>query len=60
MSDKSLNPCTICGRIPVIERWNSGGLMYMIKCNNPDCPIPSCGYPTGHKLGEVKEEWNRR
>ena len=55
-----LKPCPFCGGNPVIEHWSSGGLMYMVKCNNPDCQIPSCGYPKGHNLNEVKEEWNRR
>lgn len=32
----------------------------MIKCNNPDCPVPDTGYPTGRKLNEVREEWDRR
>lgn len=60
MNEPELNPCPICGRRPIIERWNSNGLMYMVKCNNPDCPISSYSYPTGRNLEEVKEEWNRR
>lgn len=32
----------------------------MVKCNNPNCPIPPEGFPTGRNLEEVKEEWNRR
>lgn len=32
----------------------------MVKCNNPDCPVPTEGYPAGHNLAEVKEAWNRR
>lgn len=34
--------------------------MYMVKCNNPECPVPKESYPTGRDLREVKEEWNRR
>lgn len=34
--------------------------MYMVKCNNSDCPVPDDGYPTGRDLEKVKEEWNRR
>lgn len=33
--------------------------MYMVKCNNPDC-LHLDMYPAGHKLEEVKAEWNRR
>lgn len=32
----------------------------MIKCNNPDCPVPVVSYPNGHNLDEVIAEWNRR
>ena len=55
-----LKPCRICGgnRI-VIETWSSGRFC-MVKCNNPDCPVPDNGYPTGRDLENVKEEWNRR
>lgn len=35
-------------------------MMYMVKCNNPDCAVPPMGYPTGRDLIKVKEEWNRR
>lgn len=59
MSDTKLNPCQLCGRKPIIEHWSSGGLMYMVKCNNPDCPVPPKGYPKGRNLEKVKEEWNR-
>lgn len=52
--------CKLCGRKPIIERWCSGGMMYMVKCNNPDCPVPRDGYPKGRKLDKVKEEWDRR
>ncbi|MCI8429949.1 MAG: hypothetical protein HFI16_06790 [Lachnospiraceae bacterium] len=57
-----LKPCRICGgnRI-VIETWlSAGGFICMVKCNNPDCPVPDNGYPTGRDLENVKEEWNRR
>ncbi len=61
MSGIKLNPCRICkGNKIVVEIWSSGGRMYMVKCNNPDCSVPDNGYPTGRKLDEVKEEWNRR
>jgi hypothetical protein len=55
-----LEPCPLCGKKPIIERWSSGGMMYMVKCNNPICPIPVNGFPRGHKLDEVIQEWNRR
>lgn len=35
-------------------------MMCMVKCNNPDCPVPAEGYPTGRNIEKVKEEWNRR
>lgn len=55
-----LKPCRICkGNKIVIETWRSRGLMYMVKCNNSDCPVPDDGYPTGRDLEKVKQEWNR-
>lgn len=57
---EELKPCPLCGRKPIIERWRSGVAMYMVKCNNPDCPVPANGYPAGHNLDEVKKQWNRR
>lgn len=35
---ENLKPCPFCGKTPKIEYWSSGGMMYMVKCNNPDCP----------------------
>lgn len=35
-------------------------MMYMVKCNNSDCPVPTNGYPKGRDLAKVKEKWNRR
>ena len=32
----------------------------MVKCNNPDCPVPVESYPAGHNLDKVIAEWNRR
>lgn len=61
MSGIKLNPCRACkGNKIVVETWKSGWTMYMVKCNNPDCPVPDDGYPTGRDLDKVKEEWNRR
>ena len=57
---EQLKPCPLCGRKPIIEHWSSGGKMYMVKCNNPNCPVPVTSYPTGHNLDEVIAEWNRR
>ncbi len=57
---EELKKCRICGKKPIIERWSSGGMMYMVKCNHPDCPIPEDGYPTGKNLPDVIAEWNRR
>lgn len=54
-----LKPCPPCGRKLVVEHWSSGGTMYMVKCNNPDCPMPVESYPNGHKLDEVITEWNQ-
>lgn len=47
-------PCS--ERLPEDESY----IMYMVKCNNPDCPVPVTSYPTGHNLDEVIAEWNRR
>lgn len=56
-----LKPCPFCQKRNIkIEKWASGGLMYMVKCNNPDCPVPDDRYPTGRNLESVIEEWNRR
>ena len=55
-----MNKCKLCGKKPIVERWSSGGLMYMIKCNNPDCSVPVDGYPKGRKLEEVIKEWDIR
>ena len=61
MSEIKLKPCPVCGKNNiVIEHWSSGVHMYMVKCNNPDCPVPESGYPTGRNLDELKAEWNRR
>lgn len=60
MSNEPLKPCPLCGRKPIIEHWSSDGTMYMVKCNNPDCPVPESGYPKGRDLRKVIEEWNRR
>jgi hypothetical protein len=60
MAKIKLKPCPLRGRKPIIEHWSSGGMMYMVKCNNSDCLVPLKGYPTGHKLDEVVEAWNRR
>ena len=58
---EELKPCPFCkGKKIIIEKWASGGMMFMVKCNNPDCPVPPNGYPTGRDLKKVKEEWNRR
>lgn len=55
-----LKLCPVCGKRAIIERWRSGGMMYMAKCNNPDCPVPHDGYPSGHNLEEVISEWNAK
>lgn len=28
--------CERCGVNPVLEKWNSGGSKYAVRCNNPD------------------------
>lgn len=55
--NKELKPCQLCGRKPVVERWSSVGTTYMVKCNNPDCPVPVESYPAGHNLVEVMEQF---
>ncbi|MDO5399308.1 MAG: Lar family restriction alleviation protein [bacterium] len=60
MKDTELKPCPFCGEKPIIEKWSSWSLMFMVKCENPVCPIPIDGYPSGHDLTAVKLEWNRR
>ena len=55
-----MKPCKTCKRRAVIENWSSGGKMYMVKCNNPDCPIPPEGYPKGRDLDNVIKDWNSR
>lgn len=59
MVNTKLNPCPLCGMKPVVEVWSSGGLMFMVKCNNPMCSVPINGYPTGRNLEEVKCKWNK-
>ena len=60
MTDK-LKPCPICKKHNIVaERWSSGGRMYMVRCNNPDCPVPAEGYPKGRHLEDVIDAWNRR
>ena len=58
--NEKLKSCHFCGTKPIIEHWFSNGVMYMIKCNNPDCKVPHNGYPAGHDLSKVKEQWNKR
>ena len=61
MSKNQLKPCKRCGKNSAkVEIWKSGGYMCMVKCSNPDCPVPEEGYPTGRNVEKVKEEWNRR
>ena len=37
MEKIKLKPCRYCGKTNIaIERWSSGGMMYMVKCNNTD------------------------
>lgn len=55
-----LKKCCRCGKNPIIEKWAGGGIKYMVKCGNPDCGVPSEGYPSGHDLPKVVDEWNRR
>ena len=57
---KELKPCPFCGKKPIIEHWSSDGMMYMVKCINPDCPVPVVSYPNGRDLNMVIKEWNRR
>ena len=36
--DRRLKPCKNCGVRPVLETWASGGMMFAIRCDNPDRP----------------------
>ena len=59
--ENKIETCRFCkGTNIKLETWSSGGYMCMVKCNNPDCPIPPEGYPTGRDPEKVMEEWNRR
>ena len=60
MEMEKLKPCPFCGGKAITERWASGGIMYMVKCSNPDCAVPAEGYPSGRNLIAVREQWNRR
>ena len=51
--------CPYCGKKPIIEHWSSGGSMFMVKCNSPDCWHPET-YITGRNLKKVKEDWDRQ
>lgn len=53
-----LKPCPFCGGKAITERWASGGIMYMVKCGNPDCVVPAEGYPSGRNLTAVTDHWN--
>ena len=60
MEMDKLKPCPLCGGKAITERWYSGGIMYMVKCSNPDCAVPAESYPSGRNLIAVIEQWNRR
>ena len=60
MPNEKLELCPFCGNNPIIEIWSSGGIMYIVKCNNPDCAIPADEYPRGHNLDEVISDWNNK
>lgn len=51
-----LNPCRVCGGKAIIESWSSGGMMYMVKCGNPDCKSWECS--KGYSKPDVIELWN--
>jgi len=60
MEKSKLKPCRYCGKENIaVEKWSSGGEMYMVSCDNPDCPVPQEGYPKGRDLPKVKEEWDK-
>ena len=60
MEMEKLKPCPFCGGKAITESWASGGIMYMVKCSNPDCAVPAEGYPSGRNLIAVREQWNMR
>lgn len=55
-----LKPCHLCGRPAIIEKWSSGGLMYMAKCSNPNCQVgEDITHTKGHDLKQVISDWNK-
>ena len=60
MEMEKLKPCPFCEGKAITKHWASGGIMYMVKCSNPDCAVPAEGYPSGRNLIAVREQWNRR
>lgn len=57
---KYLKPCPFCGSEARLMQWGSSNIIYIIRCSNPDCPVPIVRNPAGSDLDEVINEWNRR
>ena len=56
-----LKPCKYCGKSNiVVARLGFSEKMYMVKCENSECPVPPEGYPTGRNLSDVEAEWDKR
>jgi hypothetical protein len=56
---EKLKVCALCGKPAIIEKWSSGGMMYMAKCSNPKCQVgEEITCTKGHDLKRVIEEWN--
>lgn len=55
--EEKLKPCPFCGGKARKETWSSGGMMYMICCDNPDCTKSI--YTSSHNLKIAIEMWNR-
>ncbi len=56
---KELKPCPFCGKEPKFSYWkHNGTMLYIIKCNNREHPVPVVRYPVGCDVDEVIAEWN--
>ncbi len=58
---ENLKPCKKCGGKPVREHWYSGGLVFAVRCDNPDRP-DTCSeafyYSRSKDPKEAIRKWN--
>ena len=58
---ENLKPCKKCGGKPVREHWYSGGLVFAVRCDNPDRP-DTCSeafyYSRSKDSKEAIRKWN--